>query len=128
MGKKKDETERAIKIAHIREELLSGTPKWELRQNLKAGNYEWFEGGKSDNNISGYIKEAEESCKYELAESRDIQKALHLERYLALYRDCMDNNDRTNARAVLDSIAKLTGLNEKEQIEIQNTSYRVVLI
>lgn len=123
-------TKRSFYISKIRELLLQGESKYEIKKGLVNGEYLWMERGDKvkENDVRGYMKEAEESCKFELESSRDAQKALHLERYLALYRECLQNNDRTNARAILDSIAKLTGLNEKEQLEITATSYRLKLV
>lgn len=114
----------------LRNELISGQSRYTIIQNLRNGVYDWWEDSdkKNDTILYNYVAEAADTCKFETMAARDEAKALHLERYLDLYRKCDKANDRTNARAILDSIGKLMGLNEKEKVEIEHTSYKIKLV
>lgn len=116
-------------VDHIRKELISGVSRYEIMHKLKKGEYEWCPDSeeKSDITIRSMVAEAADTCKFESMVARDEQKALHLERYLDLYRSCLKANDRSNARAILSDIAKLMGLNEKETLAIEQTTYKVKL-
>lgn len=114
----------------LRDELISGQSRYTIIRNLRNGAYDWWpeSGEKSDTIIYNYVAEAADTCKFETMAARDEAKALHLERYLDQYRKADKANDRTNARQILDSIGKLMGLNEKEKVEIEHTSYKIKLV
>lgn len=114
----------------LRDELISGQSRYTIIRNLRNGAYDWWpdSGDKNDTILYAYVAEAADTCKFETMAARDEAKALHLERYLDQYRKADAANDRTNARAILDSIGKLMGLNEKEKVEIQNVSYKIKLV
>lgn len=114
----------------LRDELISGQSRYTIVRNLRNSAYDWWadSGKKSDTILYAYVAEAADTCKFETQVARDEAKALHLERYLDQYRKADAANDRTNARAILDSIGKLMGLNEKEKVEIEHTSYRIKLV
>ena len=119
-----------VHLTRVRDELISGKTMYEVIWNLQNGLYDWYPDSASKNgsNLTKLVKEALETCQYESMIARDEQKALHLERYLELYRDCRTNNDRATARAILSDIAKLMGLNSPSQIQLENKSYRVKLV
>lgn len=114
----------------LRDELISGQSRYTIIRNLRNGAYDWWPDSdeKCDTVLYNYVAEAADTCKFETMAARDEAKALHLERYLDQYRKADAANDRTNARAILDSIGKLMGLNEKEKVEIQNVSYKIKLV
>lgn len=114
----------------LRDELISGQSRYTIIRNLRNGAYDWWResGEKNDTILYSYVAEAADTCKFETMAARDEAKALHLERYLDQYRKADAANDRTNARAILDSIGKLMGLNEKEKVEIEHTSYKIKLV
>lgn len=126
----KKRPEKQVRLDRIREELLKGVSQYEIIVKLQNGEYDWFEG--SENVEKGDIKrlvvEALDTCQYEAMVARDGQRSLHLERYLDLYRDCRNNNDRSNARAILSDIAKMMGLNAPNQVQVDATNYRVKLV
>lgn len=119
-----------VHLARVRDELISGKTLYEVVWNLQNGLYDWYPDSaeKNGSNLTKLVKEALETCKYESMIARDEQKALHLERYLELYRECRSHDDRTNARAILSDIAKLMGLNSPSQIQLEQKSYRVKLV
>lgn len=114
----------------LRDELISGQSRYTIIRNLRNGAYDWWPESptKNDTILYEYLAEAADTCKFETQAARDEAKALHLERYLDQYRKADAANDRSNARAILDSIGKLMGLNEKEKVEIEHTSYRIKLV
>lgn len=122
--------ERQVRLDKIRELLISGISMYEIKLKLENGEYEWFPDSdeKDGSYLDKMILEALDTCQYESMAARDGQKSLHLERYLDLYRDCRNNNDRSNARAILSDIAKLMGLNSPSQVEFKETNYRVKLV
>lgn len=122
--------ERQVHLDKIREQLIGGVSMYEIKLKLENGEYDWFEGSeeKDSRYLDKMIVEALDSCQYESMAARDSQKSLHLERYLDLYRECRNNNDRSNARAILSDIAKLMGLNAPSQVQVDATNYRVKLV
>lgn len=121
--------EHQVHLDKIRELLISGISMYEITLKLQNGEYEWFPGSeeKDPSNLKRIVDEAFDTCQFESMVARDGQKALHLERYLDLYRDCRNNNDRSNARAILSDIAKLMGLNSPTQVQT-DTNYRIKLV
>ena len=121
--------EKQVRIEKIREQLLAGESQYSIAVKLENGEYEWWPDSESygAGNLKKVIDEALETCQYESMVARDGQKSLHLERYLDLYRDCRQNNDRSNARAILSDIAKLMGLNAPTQVQT-DTNYRIKLV
>jgi len=57
--------------------------------------------------------------KYEVEKDKQISK--HLHKYWELYDSAVKKDDITNARQVLNDIAKLMGLNEAERINLHQT-------
>ncbi len=121
--------EHQVHLDKIRELLISGVSMYEIVLKLQNGEYEWFPASeeKDPSNLKRIVEEAVETCQYESMVARDGQKSLHLERYLDLYRDCRNNNDRSNARAILSDIAKLMSLNSPTQVQT-DTNYRIKLV
>lgn len=122
--------EKQVRLDQIRKELLKGVSQYEIVIKLENGEYEWYEGSENVDkaNLKRLVEEALDTCQYESMVARDGQRSLHLERYLDLYRDCRDNNDRSNARAILSDIAKMMGLNAPNQVQVDTTNYRVKLV
>lgn len=118
------------RLAEARKELISGKSRFQLLTDLRNGKCKWYPGSdKRDiDTIKSFLEEAVDTCMFETEVERDKQKAMHLERYLDLYRQCNDANDRTNARQILSDIAKLMGLNEKETIRLETTTYELELV
>ena len=125
----KKRPEKQVRLEKIRELLIGGTSQYEIVIKLQNGEYEWWPESENygDGNLKKVVDEALDTCQYESMLARDGQKSLHLERYLDLYRDCRQNNDRSNARAILSDIAKLMGLNSPTQIQT-DTNYRIKLV
>lgn len=119
-----------VRLDKIRELLISGVSMYEIKLKLQNGEYDWFPGSeeKDSSNLDKIVMEALDTCQFESMAARDSQKALHLERYLDLYRECRNSSDRSNARAILSDIAKLMGLNSPSQVQVDATNYRVKLV
>lgn len=126
MAKNKD---YQIRLDKVRNEMIKGVSRYEILSKLEKGEYDWYPDSAEHRRdvLNSLIAEAADTCKFESMAARDEQKALHLERYLDLYRTCLSSNDRSTARAILADIAKLMGLNEKETLAIEHTSYKVKL-
>lgn len=122
--------EKQYHLDKIRDLLISGESRYTILKNLRGGKYDWWPDSQSyaDTTLTVTLAEAADTCMFETQVARDEAKALHLERYLDQYRKADAANDRTNARAILDSIGKLMGLNEKEKVEIEHTSYKLKLV
>lgn len=122
--------EKEYRLEKLRQLLISGESRYTIFKNLRQGAYEWWPESKnlSDTCLRDILSEAADTCMFETQVARDEAKAVHLERYLDQYRKCDAANDRSNARAILDSIGKLMGLNEKEKVEIEHTSYKIKLV
>ena len=127
MAKKLDYEKR---LAEVRKELIKGISRYDILEKLQNGEYEWYPGSEEmqRSNLLMMITEAAHTCKFETAAALDEQKALHLERFLDLYRDCRDHNDRMTARATLADIARLMGLNSPDTLKIEETTYRIKLV
>lgn len=127
MAKKLDYEKR---LGYVRKELISGVSRYDILEKLQNGEYDWYPGSEEmqRGNLTMMIKEAADTCRFETAAALDEQKALHLERYLDLYRDCREHNDRMTARATLADIARLMGLNSPESLKIEETTYRIKLV
>lgn len=118
------------RLSCARKELIGGRSRYDLLAALRNGEVKWYPGSENcdRDTLLSFIEEAYDSCQFETEVERDKQKAMHLERYLDLYRKCNDANDRTNARQILSDIARLMGLNAAEKLEITSTTYELELV
>jgi hypothetical protein len=61
--------------------------------------------------------------KFELEKDKLILK--HTQRYWDIYSQAIELRDLTNARQVLNDLAKLQGLNEPDKVEVRGTSIKL---
>ncbi len=61
--------------------------------------------------------------KFELEKDKLVLK--HITKYWDIYKEALENSDLTNARQVLNDLAKLQGLNEPDKVEVRGTSIKL---
>lgn len=84
----------------------------EYNMSFKTSDY-------ADNTIIRMYKEAHRWLKVEQEGDKDELRNIFYERYLHLYRNALQSNDRTNALATLKEMTRMLGLNEPEKLNIK---------
>ena len=84
----------------------------EYNMSFKTSEY-------ADNTILRMYKEAHRWLKVEQEGDKDELWNIFYERYLNLYKNSLQANDRTNALATLKEMTRMLGLNEPEKLNIK---------
>ena len=84
----------------------------EYNMSFKTSEY-------ADNTILRMYKEAHRWLKVEQEGDKDELRNIFYERYLNLYKNSLQANDRTNALATLKEMTRMLGLNEPEKLNIK---------
>lgn len=108
-------------INKVWKDLINGKTKYEILRKIQSNAYkipEYDTSALSKSQQYNIINKAYQLCKVELEQQREEMKATMYNRYLAVYEDAVDNSDRANAIKALDSISKLSGINEPDKLDI----------
>lgn len=84
----------------------------EYNMSFKTSDY-------ADNTILRMYKEAHRWLKVEQEGDKEQLRDIFYERYLNLYKNALQANDRTNALATLKEMTRMLGLNEPEKLNIK---------
>ena len=84
----------------------------EYNMSFKTSEY-------ADNTILRMYKEAHRWLKVEQEGDKDELRNIFYERYLNLYKNSLQANDRTNALATRKEMTRMLGLNEPEKLNIK---------
>ena len=103
-------------------DLCNGLTKSDILEKLQSGGYDDFDK-LSQRQSYEYVKAAYMRMQYDFQAECDELRADLYSKMMAVYADCMKNNDRYNALNALDKIMKLTGVAvDKPQTAIQINS------
>ena len=84
------------------------------------------DGRNLERRFTNYWKDMIEKFGEEFEDNREALKAKFIARYTYLYEQALMKNDLKDAKAVLDSIVKLTGADEPIKAEIDLTGGFVI--
>lgn len=99
-------------------DIINGFSRYELLRRLEVDYYNWGSDKWCRAKRFEVLKKAYDQCKLELIENREELKMTMFNRYLSVYQSSIENMDRANAIKALDSISKLSGINDPEKIDI----------
>lgn len=112
-------------------DVLKGMTKYRIRKKFLNGGYTLPEHGfcKEDESEDGrnlerrftrYWQDMIDAFGEEFEDNREALKAKFIARYTYLYEQALNKNDLKDAKAVLDSIVRLTGADEpiKQEIDL----------
>lgn len=108
--------EEARKMVYV--DIINGVPYQTILFNLMNSVYVGHDYSQS--RAYHIIADAYKKIKKDYEGERENARSLLMSRYLDLYNDAKDNNDRQAAKGCLDSIMKLTGANEPEKIDLNS--------
>ena len=120
-GRPKGKVRRQMSTAEI-EVWINDSIKKILKDHLTWSEYiKWAaqEKGLSLSRAESYWKICWETIREKVSLERELAVNKHLYNYWTLYDQAIQNNDLTNARQTLNDIAKMTGLNESEKLDIK---------
>lgn len=124
-----ERTERIIE--EIVCDIINGTPKSDCIAKLKEGLYDAQEGKqiKDSPNHNAYYNAAIARIQADMQDDREKNLALMIGRMENLYKEAMEANDRYGALNALKEIAKIQGLMNQPQtnIQINNTDENVTI-
>jgi hypothetical protein len=99
-----------------------------LNQHLSYGEYcEWVkqQKGISRNQANEYWLKSWAILKKKFEMEKDKLILKHIKNYWDIYETALINSDLTNARQVLNDLAKLQGLNEPDKVEVSGTQIKL---
>ena len=108
------EKNRAIEAMY--NDCIRGKQKYQIREKFVEGKYD--NKSQSDRSFYEYWNAMTDKFAEEFEEHREQLKSKFLARYLYLYEQFVDRKDYKGAREVLDSLKKMTGMDDPIQAEI----------
>lgn len=108
-------------IYRITSDIIEGANREFVVRKMKNNEYNMsFKTSEyADNTIIKMYKEAHRWLKVEQDGDKDQLRNVFYERYLNLYKNSLQANDRTNALATLKEMTRMLGLNEPEKLNIK---------
>ena len=108
-------------IYRITSDIIEGASRGTVVRKMKNNEYNMsFKTSEyADNTIVKMYKEAHRWLKVEQDGDKDQLRNVFYERYLNLYKNSLQANDRTNALATLKEMTRMLGLNEPEKLNIK---------
>ena len=108
-------------IYRITSDIIEGASRGTVIRKMKNNEYNMsFNTSEyADNTIIKMYKEAHRWLKVEQDGDKDQLRNVFYERYLNLYKNSLQANDRTNALATLKEMTRMLGLNEPEKLNIK---------
>lgn len=108
-------------IYRITSDIIEGANRETVVRKMKNNEYNmsFKTSDYADNTITKMYKEAHRWLKVEQEGDKDQLRNVFYERYLNLYKNSLQANDRTNALATLKEMTRMLGLNEPEKLNIK---------
>ena len=108
-------------IYRITSDIIEGANREFVVRKMKNNEYNMsFKTSEyADNTIIKMYKEAHRWLKVEQDGDKDQLRNVFYERYLNLYKNSLQANDRTNALATLKEMTRMLGLNEPDKLNIK---------
>lgn len=101
-------------------DIINGKSKSDIYFKLKNGEYPNMKKGLADPTIKEYYDAAMSRLRYDREEKEEALKDKLYAMYQNLYNEAMLGGENMQAKAILDSIVKMAGLDKpKQQINIQ---------
>ncbi len=95
---------------------IRGKQKYQIREKFVNGEYN--NKSQSDRSFFDYWNNMMDKFAEEFEENKKQLKSKFIARYLYLYEKMIDKNDLKGAREVLDSLKKMTGMDEPLEADI----------
>lgn len=109
-----NEKKRVIEAMYS--DCIRGKQKYQIREKFVDGKYD--NSSKSDRSFYEYWNVMIDKFAEEFEENKKQLKSKFVARYLYLYEKMIDKNDLKGAREVLDSLKKMTGMDEPLEADI----------
>lgn len=108
-------------LYRITSDIIEGASRGTVVRKMKNNEYNMsFKTSEyADNTIIKMYKEAHRWLKVEQDGDKDQLRNVFYERYLNLYKNSLEANDRTNALATLKEMTRMLGLNEPDKLNIK---------
>ena len=110
---------RKITLKEMKDDVIRGLQKHQVRDKFVSGQY--YSKTSSVRSFNDYWRDMLDLFAEEFEKNREDLKSKFLARYLYLYELAVQKNNLKDARAILDSIVKLTGADEPIRQEIDLT-------
>lgn len=95
---------------------IRGKQKYQIREKFTDGGYD--NSTRSDRSFFDYWNGMMDKFAEEFEDNREKLKSKFVSRYLFLYEKCVEKNDFKGAREILDSLKRMTGMDDPIQAEI----------
>ena len=103
-------------------DIANGFTNSEIQLKLKQGLYEGQTKGMDSRTIYDYINAAQDRMHYDFEEKLpQMREDLYL-KFMTIYQECIEHNDRLTAVKTLEGLMKLVGIDGKPQTAIQINS------
>ena len=103
-------------INAMKDDCIRGKQKYEIREKFTDGKYE--NSSKSDRSFYEYWNDMIAKFGEEFEANREQLKSKFISRYLFLYEKMIEKNDLKGAREVLDSLKRMTGMDDPSKLDL----------
>ena len=117
-----NEKKRVIEAMYS--DCIRGKQKYQIREKFVDGKYD--NSSTSDRSFYEYWNVMIDKFAEEFEENKKQLKSKFVARYLYLYEKMIDKNDLKGAREVLDSLKKMTGMDEPIEANIDLSGELIV--
>lgn len=111
-------------IQAMYEDCIRGKQKYQIREKFTSGKYDNI--SKSDRSFFSYWNDMMAKFAEEFEENKQQLKSKFVSRYLFLYEKLIEKNDFKGAKDVLDSLKKMTGMDEPFEANIDLSGELIV--
>lgn len=117
-----------ILINRIATDIVAGLNRRKVLMKLKENQYDMpFKTSDYTNDSMNHLyADAINELKVECDGKKEELRNILYERYMLVYETSIESNDRTNALNALKEVAKMLGLNEPEQINVNEKQTIVI--
>ena len=102
----------------ILDDMLKGVFLWRIREKLVNDEY-GLKRPMTEKAAGRFVRKVQDRIKAEYAEQLPEMREKLVATLFNLLEDSRNNGDRTNARQIVDQIAKLTGANAPTQVNVK---------
>lgn len=117
-----------ILISRIANDIVAGLNRRKVLMKLKDNQYDMpFKTSDYTNDSMNHLyADAINELKVECDGKKEELRNILYERYMLVYETSIESNDRTNALNALKEVAKMLGLNEPEQVNVNEKQTIVI--
>lgn len=123
--RERDAVRKQLLTGEIVADIVNGLSKYDVFEKLRLGLYEYQDHEYKETSCYLWWNKAVERLKFANELEMSEKRAILWNRYEQIYKDSVDSGNIINAKSVLDSMAKVFGLQDAEKKEVTITDFKI---